>query len=76
VAIVTKKLTNGLSVIIEEMDHVESASYEVVIPGGIITDGSNEIGASIVLPELIGKGAGKLDSRSLSVKGWAWTALA
>ncbi len=65
-AIVTKKLTNGLSVIIEEMDHVESASYEVVIPGGIITDGSNEIGASIVLPELIGKGAGKLDSRSLS----------
>jgi predicted Zn-dependent peptidase len=66
VAIVTRKLPNGLSVIVEEMDHVESASYEVVIPGGIITDRPEEIGAAIVLPELIGKGAGHLDARSLS----------
>jgi predicted Zn-dependent peptidase len=66
VAIVNKKLENGLSIIVEEMDHFESASYEVVIPGGIITDPADEIGASIVLPELIGKGAGGLDSRTLS----------
>ena len=65
-AIVTKKLRNGLSVLVEEMDHVESASYEVAIPGGIISDHARSIGATIVLPELLGKGAGNLDSRALS----------
>ncbi len=65
-AILTKQLQNGLSVIIEEMDHVESASYDLVIPGGIVSDHNDSIGASIVLAELIGKGAGDLSSRALS----------
>lgn len=60
------QLANGLSVIVEEMDHVESASYDLVLPGGFICDVSDQIGASLVLSELIGKGAGSLDSRALS----------
>lgn len=60
------QLANGLSVIVEEMDHVESASYDLVLPGGFIADAPGQIGASLVLSELIGKGAGALDSRALS----------
>lgn len=65
-AIVQKQLSNGLSVIIEEMDHVESASYDLVIPGGFVCDAPANLGASAVLSELIGKGAGSYDSRALS----------
>ena len=65
-AITSKRLENGLSVIIEEMDHVESASYDFAIPGGLISDSSSSVGASLVLMELIAKGAGTLDSRGLS----------
>jgi predicted Zn-dependent peptidase len=61
-----RQLSNGLCVIVEEMDHVESASYDLVFPGGLLVDAPNHIGASIVLAELIAKGAGELDSRQLS----------
>lgn len=60
------ELPNGLCIIVEEMDHVESVSYDLVLPGGIISDSDDRVGASIVLAELIGKGAGDLDSRALS----------
>jgi predicted Zn-dependent peptidase len=66
VAIHTKQLQNGLSVIVEEMDHVESASYDLLVPGGIVSDAPGSIGAALVLAELIGKGAGDLSSRALS----------
>lgn len=60
------QLSNGLSIIVEEMDHVESASYDVMIPGGIVCDQEDRIGASIVLGELLSKGAAEMDSRGLS----------
>lgn len=60
------QLANGLSVIVEEMEHVESASYDLVLPGGFISDVPGQVGASLVLSELIGKGAAGLDSRGLS----------
>jgi predicted Zn-dependent peptidase len=66
VAIVTKELSNGLSVIVEEMDHVESAAYDLVIPGGLITDKPDSVGSSLVFAELVSKGAGAFDSRELS----------
>jgi len=66
VTIVQTQLSNGLSVIIEEMEHVESAAYDLVMPGGFICDVPGQIGASLVLSELIGKGAGPFDSRGLS----------
>jgi predicted Zn-dependent peptidase len=66
VAIHQHQLSNGLCIIVEEMDHVESASYDLLIPGGLVFDEDEHIGASIVLAELIAKGAGQLDSRALS----------
>jgi predicted Zn-dependent peptidase len=66
VAIQQRELANGLCVIVEEMDHVESAAYELSIPGGLISDPEANIGASLVLAELIGKGAGMYDTRGLS----------
>jgi predicted Zn-dependent peptidase len=66
VAIYQRQLTNGLCVIVEEMEHVESASYDLVIPGGLLSDDEGRIGASIVFSELVSKGAGDLDSRGLS----------
>ncbi len=61
-----RQLSNGMCLIVEEMDHVESASYDFVVPGGIICDEQSSVGASIILGELLGKGAGGLDSRELS----------
>jgi predicted Zn-dependent peptidase len=60
------QISNGLTLIIEEMPHFESVAYNLSIPGGIVLDGENEIGASLILGELITKGAGPLDSKSLS----------
>lgn len=61
-----KQLSNGLSVIVEEMSHVESASFDLVIPGGIVFDSDSSVGASLVFTELLAKGAGSMDSRQLS----------
>jgi predicted Zn-dependent peptidase len=61
-----RTLPNGLQVIVEEMNHVESVSYEVSIPGGLISDGSDSIGGAIVFAEMLSKGAGEYDSRGLA----------
>jgi predicted Zn-dependent peptidase len=57
---------NGLVVLVEEIPHVESAAYELLIPGGIVTDESSHIGSCLVLADLLGRGAGGMDSRELS----------
>ena len=64
--ITTHQLANGLSVIVEEMPHVESASYDLLIPGGLVCDPADKVGAGLILGELIGRGAGPLSSRQLS----------
>lgn len=64
--ITTHQLSNGLSVIVEEMSHVESVSFDLLIPGGYVSDPADRVGAGLVLGELIGRGAGPLDSRQLS----------
>ena len=60
------KLDNGLTVILEPLDYVESAAYDLIVPGGIVHDGEDTIGASLLLPELTTRGAGGLNSRELS----------
>ncbi len=60
-----EKLSNGLTVIVEEMPHVESAAYDLLIPGGILNDDETCVGASLVLAELTSRGAGDLDARQL-----------
>lgn len=64
--ITSHQLKNGLTVLVEEMSHVESASYDLVLPGGFICDPADRIGAGLILGELIGRGAGPLNSRELS----------
>ncbi|MCO6431742.1 MAG: insulinase family protein [Deltaproteobacteria bacterium] len=59
-------LDNGLTVVIEEMPHVESVAYELQIPGGIVCDPEDKLGGCLVLAELTSRGAGTLSSRSLS----------
>ena len=60
------RLDNGLSVLVEEMSHVESASYDLILPGGYLCDPADRVGAGLILADLIGRGAGSFDSRALS----------
>jgi predicted Zn-dependent peptidase len=64
--ITTTRLANGLSIIVEEMSHVESVSFDMVIPGGYLCDPADKVGASVILTDLIGRGAGGLSSREIS----------
>jgi predicted Zn-dependent peptidase len=59
-------LANGLTVIVEPIAGVESVAYELVIPGGIVTDDPKYQGSSLLLAELSARGAGEFDSRALS----------
>jgi len=62
----SRTLSNGLTVIVEEIPHVKSASYSLLIPGGVVLDQANSVGASLVLAELTSRGAGNLNSREFS----------
>lgn len=61
-----ERLTNGLVVIVEEIPHVESAAYELLLPGGVLHDAPNRIGAALLLVELTARGAAELSSKELS----------
>jgi len=61
-----EKLSNGLTLIVEEMDYVSSVAYDLMIPGGIIYDASDKLGTSLLLAELTTRGAGKYTSRALT----------
>ena len=64
--IVIDQIGNELTVIVEEIAHVESAAYELAIPGGIVNDAEPYIGSSLILAELSSRGAGEYDSKALS----------
>jgi len=64
--VVVHTLTNGLTLLIEEIPDVQSAAYDLLIPGGIITDAEESIGSSLVLAELMTRGAGAHDPVALS----------
>lgn len=59
-------LSNGLVLLIEEIPHAESAAYELLIPGGVISDQEGYVGSSLMLIEMMSRGGGSLDSRQLS----------
>ena len=59
-------LQNGLTVIVEEIDYLESVAYNLYIPGGILRDSEEFVGSSLLLTELSSRGAGDFDSRALS----------
>ncbi len=63
--LVQQTLSNGLTVLIEPAHHVESVAYELQLPGGTITDPAGFEGSSLILSELLSRGAGELDSEKL-----------
>lgn len=60
------KLKSGMTLIVEEMPAVKSAAYDLTLPGGIVYDKDDSVGASLVLGELTSRGAGPYDARGLS----------
>lgn len=64
--VLIKSLSNGLTVVIDEMAEVESVAYELLIPGGVIADDPDSLGGALILSELSTRGAGALDTRALS----------
>ncbi|NMC62918.1 MAG: insulinase family protein [SAR324 cluster bacterium] len=65
-AALISRMNNGLTVILENLPHVESIAYELSIPGGLLCDREGQEGSSLVLAELLERGAGAYDSKRLS----------
>lgn len=59
-------LSNGLTVILERVDNVQSVAYNLLFPGGIIHDAQDTLGACLILPDLILRGAAGMDSKELN----------
>jgi predicted Zn-dependent peptidase len=58
---------NGLTLLAERMDHVRSAAFNFLVPAGCVYDPPDQIGVASLLSELIVRGAGKRDSRELTL---------
>ena len=58
-------LANDLEVICLPLDYADYVSLNLVMPSGVIHDPSDESGSALLLAELLGRGAGNYDSRSL-----------
>ncbi len=63
--IFTHQLENGLTLIAEEMDWLESAAFALLIPAGAALEGSNQGGLGHLTCEMIERGAGSRDSRQI-----------
>ena len=62
----TQTLANGLTLIIEPMEDVQSAAVSFLVPAGSVYDPPGQNGSASVLCELIPRGAGNRDSKHLS----------
>ena len=62
----TRTLANGLTLIIEPMEDVQSAAVSFLVPAGSVYDPPGQNGSASVLCELIPRGAGERDSKQLS----------
>jgi predicted Zn-dependent peptidase len=58
---------NGLTLVAERMTHVRSAAMNFLVPAGCVYDPEEHLGTATVLAELIVRGAGRRDSRELSL---------
>jgi predicted Zn-dependent peptidase len=58
---------NGLTLLAERMEHVRSAALNFLVPAGCVYDPPQRLGMGSVLSDLITRGAGKRDSRELSL---------
>jgi len=62
----THQYPNGLTLITETMDDVQSAAFSIMVPAGSIYDQTNRHGTASILADLITRGAGPYNSRQLS----------
>lgn len=58
---------NGLTLLLERMDHVRSAAVNFLVPAGCVYDPPDQIGVASIFSELITRGAGDRDSRALTL---------
>ena len=63
----TVVLDNGLTLVMEPMQDVQSAAFSLLVPGGSINDPPGQNGSAAVLCDLITRGAGNYDSKQLSL---------
>ncbi|MBN2375237.1 MAG: insulinase family protein [Sedimentisphaerales bacterium] len=62
------KLSNGLTLITEQLPEVSSAAFVFLLPCGVAYDPHERTGCANVLLELVFRGAGSYDSRALNLK--------
>lgn len=60
-------LPNGMVLLAERMDHVQSAAMNFLVPAGCVYDPPEMAGIGSVLSEMITRGAGGRDSRELTL---------
>ena len=58
---------NGLTLLLERMDHVRSAAVNFLVPAGCVYDPPERLGLVSILSDMITRGAGDRDSRALSL---------
>jgi predicted Zn-dependent peptidase len=63
----TFQLSNGLTVVIEQMDNVQSVAFSFLVPAGAVYDPIKGNGCAAALSDLITRGAGERDSKELSI---------
>ncbi|MFC1783952.1 M16 family metallopeptidase, partial [Planctomycetota bacterium] len=65
-AVQIHKLNNGMTLVTESMKEVSSAAFVFLLPTGVAQDPPNLTGTAGVLAELIFRGAGEMDNRTLN----------
>lgn len=58
---------NGLTLLLERMDHVRSAAVNFLVPAGCVYDPPEERGLISIFSDMITRGAGDRDSRQLTL---------
>src|SRR5579863_2222119 len=58
-------LDNGMTVLVETMPAVQSASFSLLIPAGSVYDPDGQNGTANALADWMTRGAGKMSSREL-----------
>ncbi len=65
-SIQTFEFPNGLTLLVEQMPHVQSAAFSVLTPAGTIYENRGENGTATVALDMMTRGAGQRNSRELS----------
>jgi predicted Zn-dependent peptidase len=58
---------NGLTLLAERMEHVRSAAVNFLVPAGCVYDPPDQLGIASLVADLSTRGAGKYDSRALTL---------